>query len=160
LTDEAFPRLTITRAPPETGRAHLGPFRSVAAARRAVEALQAAVPIRCCTQRLPRRPHASPCALYELGRCGAPCAGHETAADYARHVAAVSALFEGRSDAPIAGMNDAMLRLAAAGRFARAAELRDQMARLVEALAAGQHLDAGAGIAEIVAARPDGSGGW
>ncbi len=81
LTDEAFPRLSIVRSMPDRPEVCLGPFPSRQAAQTAVEALQDAVPIRRCTSRIRRLdPDGSPCALAELGRCGAACAGLEDAA--------------------------------------------------------------------------------
>ncbi|MGO1174302.1 MAG: DEDD exonuclease domain-containing protein, partial [Actinomycetaceae bacterium] len=76
LTDEAHPRVTITRSlgAGELGSA-IGPFTSHRAATRAVEAIQAAFPVRRCTTRLPATPRAGAraCALAELGQCPAPC---------------------------------------------------------------------------------------
>ena len=73
LTAEAFPRLSVVRRVAEPGP-HLGPFPSRHLAEEAVRALHTAYPIRQCNQRIsPRRPVAA-CALFEMGRCGAPAA--------------------------------------------------------------------------------------
>ena len=67
--------------PPAVGGRHRaggggGPFRSRQAAVAAVETVLDAVPVRACTQRIAAHgARASPCALHELGRCAAPCAG-------------------------------------------------------------------------------------
>jgi DNA polymerase-3 subunit epsilon len=160
LTDEAFPRLSITKSPTDRAGSCLGPFTSLNSARLAVDALQSAVPIRRCSQRLRRKPRGTPCALYELGRCGAPCAGAEPAAEYAAHISRIAALIDGQSDEVLQVLSDRLQVLSAAGRFAEAAEARDRMAALVEGLIRRQRLGALAGIAELVAAHPDGSGGW
>jgi len=160
LTDETFPRLTIARTIADRPGPWLGPFTSQASARVAVEALQAAVPVRRCSQRIRRRPAGTPCALYELGRCGAPCSGAESVDDYAQHIRAVVELIEGRSDDALQVLSDRLQLLADAGRFAEAADARDRLATLVEALIRRQRLGALAGIEELVGAHPDGSGGW
>jgi DNA polymerase-3 subunit epsilon len=160
LTDETFPRLSITKAPADRTGSCLGPFTSLGSARLAVDALQSAVPVRRCSQRLRRQPRGTPCALYELGRCGAPCSGAEPADAYAAHVARIAALIDGRSDEVLHVLSERLQLLSAAGRFAEAAEARDRMAALVEALIRRQRLGALAGIAELVAAHPDGAGGW
>nr|WP_316043304.1 DEDD exonuclease domain-containing protein [Actinomadura sp. CNU-125] len=89
LTDEPFPRLSIVRECRDDGACYLGPVSSRHQAEEARAALHEAVPLRQCTQRLtPRlieRGRARTCALAELGRCGAPCDGRESAADYAAH---------------------------------------------------------------------------
>lgn len=160
LTDETFPRLAVTATPPPDTAASLGPISSRRVAHAAVEAIQAAVPIRRCGQRLPRHPRGTPCALYELGRCGAPCAGHEAPADYARHVDAIRALFEGRSAEPLDRLRARVAQLSDAERYAAAAAARDELSTLVTVLAVAQRLRAFTSIAEMVVARPDGAAGW
>ena len=78
----------------------MGPFAARAqAAVAAVETVLDAVPVRACTQRIAAHgARASPCALHELGRCAAPCAGLQTPAEYAPAVVAVADLFAGRAD--------------------------------------------------------------
>jgi DNA polymerase-3 subunit epsilon len=68
----------------------------------------------------------------------------------------------------IAGRHDGALRAALAhldelvgrGRYETAARLRDHTATAIDALWRGQRLRALVGVEELVAARPDGSGGW
>ena len=73
LTDEAFPRLSITRTPPRDAARVLGPFGSKASAEQAALALYDAFALRQCTTRLSRRTPSAGCALGEMGRCLAPC---------------------------------------------------------------------------------------
>ena len=160
-TDEAFPRLSLVRTPPARTPVCLGPFTSRAAAITAMEAVQDAVPIRRCTIRIRRlNPDGSPCALAELGRCGAPCAGAESADSYHVHVDRIAKLVDGRSDELLGLLKERLLRVAREGRFDQAAVLRDRLAVLAEALDRRQRLGALAGIAEMVVARPDDRGGW
>ena len=161
LTDEPFPRLSIVRAPPARAVACLGPFASRLTAQTAVEALQDAVPIRRCTARIRRTdPDGSPCALAELGRCGAPCAGAEDMAAYGVHVGRIRALVDGRSDEVLRALRNRLLELSRSGRFDQAALARDRLSALASAVDRRQRLGALAGIGEIVAARPDDYGGW
>ncbi len=75
LTVEPFPRLSIVRRVAADGTTYLGPFPSRRLAEQAVHAVHEAFPVRRCTLRLrPGRP-INPCALAEMGRCNAPCAG-------------------------------------------------------------------------------------
>ncbi|WP_093357962.1 DEDD exonuclease domain-containing protein [Saccharopolyspora kobensis] len=158
LTDEPFPRLSIVRAP-KTGA--LGPFRSRHTAADAVEALQAVTAVRRCTERISARdPQGRPCALYELGRCGAPCAGLQSAAEYEPEVISIREVVGGRSVVLLERLRAELDRLSAAERFEDAAAHRDQLAGLVRSLDRGQRLAALASVAELVAARPDGRGGW
>ncbi|MCP2260097.1 DNA polymerase-3 subunit epsilon [Streptoalloteichus tenebrarius] len=158
LTDEAFPRLSVVREPRETA---LGPFSSRNAAQEAVEALQDVVPVRRCTLRIsPRRPDGRPCALAEIGRCGAPCAGRQTVEEYSPAVRLLTELLAGRSDEPLVRLRRQVEQLAEDERFEDAGARRDRLVGLLRALIRGQRLAAVAAVPELVAARPDGDGGW
>ena len=160
LTSETFPRLSIVATPPADRPAALGPFTSRAAAGTAVEALQEVVLIRRCSQRLRRSPNGSPCALAELGRCGAPCAGLEDADSYATHVRRIAGLIEGSSDEVLEHLRAELDRLSAQGRFDQAAVVRDRLSVLADAVDRRQRLGSFAGIEQLVLARPAARGGW
>lgn len=158
LTDEPFPRWSVVRTPRDDA---VGPFGRRPDAVRAVEALADASRLRPCTQRIPARGgRGSPCALHGMGRCGAPCAGLQTAEDYSPAVAGALALVHGRSDDGLVRLRDKVTALAAGERFDDAAAHRDRLAELAGALARVQRLSALARAEELVAARPDGTGGW
>ncbi|MFE9745875.1 DEDD exonuclease domain-containing protein [Saccharothrix saharensis] len=158
LTDEAFPRLSVVRTPREGA---FGPFRSRRLAETALEALLEAVPLRACSMRIPaRNASATPCALFELGRCKAPCAGRQSVDDYSPAASAFRRLVAGADVTPLHGMTAQIDALAAAHRFEDAAARRDRMSSLVRSLDRAQRLAGLAALPEVVAARPDGAGGW
>lgn len=158
LTDEPFPRLSVVRTPRADA---VGPFGRRPDAVRAVEALQDALPLRPCTQRIPARGAAgTPCALHEMGRCAAPCAGHLDVEAYRPVVADARALVRGADDAGLRRLSTTVGELAAAERFEDAAAHRDRLADLAAALGRVQRLSAVAAAPEMIAARPDGARGW
>jgi DNA polymerase-3 subunit epsilon len=158
LTDEAFPRLSVVRTPRDGS---VGPFRSQRSAENAAAALQEGSGIRPCTQRIPARsPTRTPCVLLEIGRCAAPCAGRQTPAEYRPMVEAVRTLVAGQRLDVLWHAAARMSSQSDARRFEQAAETRDRLASLVRTLDRGQRLAALARITELVAARPDGTGGW
>jgi DNA polymerase-3 subunit epsilon len=162
-TAEAFPRLSVvTRAPSALPRdGAVGPFASRRAAAAAVDTLLDAVPLRPCTQRIPARgASATPCALHELGRCAAPCAGLQTPEQYAPAVRALRELTGGDDDAALRRLADRVVALGEDGRYEVAATRRDQLAALITGLQRSQRLAALAALEELVGARPDGAGGW
>ncbi|MFP5070341.1 DEDD exonuclease domain-containing protein [Pseudonocardia nantongensis] len=161
-TDEIFPRLSVV-ASPRAGA--LGPFGSQRAATDVLDAALDAVPLRRCTVRIParnpaRNPSASPCALHELGRCAAPCAGLQSPDDYAPAVHAWRDLVGGRSDTPLRTLAAEVDARAGEGRFESAARARDRLAALASGLDRAGSLAGLAGLDEVVGARPDGRGGW
>jgi DNA polymerase-3 subunit epsilon len=157
-TAEAFPRLSVVSTPRDGA---LGPFGSRRAAVAAVETLLDAVPLRPCTQRIPARAAVgTPCALHELHRCRAPCAGLQTPDEYAPAVTALHELIEGRDATALAAIAEEVETLADRQRFEDAARRRDRLSGLILALDRAQRLASLAALPELVGARPDGRGGW
>jgi len=157
-TAEAFPRLSVVATPREGA---FGPFRSRQAAVTAVETVLDVVPVRPCTQHIPARgASAAPCALHEMNRCAAPCAGLQTPDEYAPGVAAAAALVTGSDDSPLQRLAVKIDGFSQAQRYETAAQHRDRLAGLVLALGRAQRLSALAAVGELVGARPDGRGGW
>jgi DNA polymerase-3 subunit epsilon len=161
---EAFPRLSIVRDPRADRALYLGPFGSSRLAEAAMAALHAAVPLRQCTQRLTARliaaGKARTCVLGEIGRCGAPCDGRESAGDYARHVRLAAAVLQ-RDVRPVVAASMVRIdRLTAELRYEEAATQRDRLAAFVRGAARSQRLAALAALAALVAARPAFDGGW
>ena len=164
LTDEAFPRLscvTQVRGPAGVG-SHLGPFASRKGALAAVEALQAAFPVRRCQGRLPRTPApgASACSLAGLGRCGAPCTGGQDEAAYGEVVAAVrSALV--MDPGPVVHVHaERIARLMTQERYEEAAVWRDRVTGYLRAAARTARSARLAGQPQLIAARRTDAGGW
>jgi DNA polymerase-3 subunit epsilon len=162
LTAEPFPRLSVVREVRDDGGAYLGPFGSRRSALDAVAALHEALPLRQCTPRLPAAPGPRSarraCALYGMGRCGAPCEGLEDVATYAAHVEAARAGITADARGVQRSLEDRIAKLAAEERYEEAAEHRDRLAAWGRAAARGQRLAALARLAELVAARRDGAG--
>ncbi|MFI6165733.1 DEDD exonuclease domain-containing protein [Nocardia sp. NPDC051052] len=157
LTDEPFPRFSIVRTP---NRDALGPFNSRADAAELAVIIAEYTGLRTCGTRLPRRGlHECPPAI--VGGCPAAVSGTPiNTEEYAPAPALVRALFAGYSDAPLRTMLDTIETHSRAEHFEAAARLRDRTAAVVRALHRTQRLAAVARIAELIAAHPDGAGGW
>jgi DNA polymerase-3 subunit epsilon len=158
LTDEPFPRLSLVRTPRDGA---LGPFRSRGLAEDAMVALQDATGIRPCTVRIPaQRANGRPCALAELHRCAAPCAGRQTVEEYLPAVSSFAGLVAGQVLEPLHVLELRLHEHSKAERFEQAGVDRDRLSVLVRALDRGQRLAALAAVPELIAARPDGDHGW
>nr|WP_245746244.1 DEDD exonuclease domain-containing protein [Nocardia altamirensis] len=157
LTAEPFPRFAIVRTP---NRDALGPFNSRNEAAELAVIIAEHTGLRTCSTRLPSRGrHECPPAI--VGGC--PAAGDGRALDteeYAPVAARVRALFAGRSDAALRTMLDRIESHSRAEHFEAAARLRDRTVAVIRALHRTQRLTAVARIAELIAAHPDGAGGW
>ena len=161
LTDEAYPRLSIVRDVRPDGAAYLGPLRTMRQAVAVRDAVHDAVPLRQCSDRLSvRRQVRGACALAEIRRCTAPCEHRIEPAQYARLAETVAAAWQGDVEPLVTPLRERLTALSAAQRYEEAAAVRDRLATVVRACARMQRLHSVARMAELVAARPDGDGGW
>ena len=157
LTDEAFPRLSAVRSP-RHGRV-VGPFQARADALDTADLIARFTGVRTCTGRIAgHAEHGPACPDREVS----PCPAHRgvSAADYAPAPGRAAALIDGVGNEALAAAVQRVTDLAERGRYESAARLRDHIADAVEVLWRGQRLRTLAGLAELVAAAPDGSGGW
>ena len=144
LTDEPFPRLSVVRRVRPGAGVFLGPFPDRRAADAAMAAVHESLPLRQCTARIPARaPAGSACALFDMGRCGAPCTGAQSVADYADVAAVLRAAVACDPGALVAPLLDRVERLAAEERYEDAA----RAPRPHRGAAPGRPATAAAGIA-------------
>jgi len=95
-----------------------------------------------------------------MGRCGSPCTGEQSEADYAVLADSVLDLIRGASRHPVQALAEKMALLASQERYEEAAVLRDRGAVLVRGLRRAQRLGPFSALPEVVAARPLSAGGW
>ncbi|PID54701.1 MAG: endonuclease [Micrococcales bacterium] len=165
LTVEPFPRLSVVRqVKPDApdGAAYIGPFTSLRGAEMAMQAVHEALGLRQCSVRLPSRPHGgTACALLDIGRCGGPCVGKQSAPEYQRIADAARSAMTGADTGPVqAVLSAALTRLAGQQRFEDAALLRDRWYALADATARACRVGSLGACAQLVAARRVDDGGW
>jgi DNA polymerase-3 subunit epsilon len=132
---EAWPRLTVT-ATPRPGAITLGPLGSTAQAKLVVEAVQQAIPLRCCPGRLPATITAvdrPPCTTARLGAASCPCSGSIDAAAYAGLVQRAVVALTRSPEHVIEALRVRMVELAGSRRFEEAAGVRDRLHAFVGA---------------------------
>ncbi|MEV6773230.1 DEDD exonuclease domain-containing protein [Nocardia sp. NPDC051030] len=157
LTDEPFPRFAVSRTPT---RDALGPFTSRADALEVAATVAEHSGLRTCTTRIPRTGHHD-CPPAVVGGCPASAENRPLyIEEYAQAPETVRALFSGRSDALLQAMHDTIETHSTAEHFEAAARLRDRACTVIRALRRTQRLAALARIPELIAAHPDGTGGW
>ncbi|MFI6869543.1 DEDD exonuclease domain-containing protein [Nocardia sp. NPDC050406] len=157
LTEEPFPRFAVSRTPT---RYTLGPFTSRADATEVGLTVAEYTGLRTCTARIPRDGrHDCPSAI--VGGCPASARNAPLyIEEYTRAPDAVRALFSGHCDEPLRAMCDRIESYSTAETFESAARMRDRTVAVLRALRRTQRLTALARIPELIAARPDGAGGW
>ncbi|SNV23820.1 DNA polymerase III polC-type [Dermatophilus congolensis] len=160
LTNEPFPRLSIVRSVRDDAATYAGPFSSHQRARDALDALNDSLPLRRCTDRLSPTRHTDRCALADIGRCGAPCDGSQSHADYSRIAADARAALRGDATAVADKLSHHMVTLSLCERFEDAATTRDRAHALMRGAQRAQEALTLAAIPHIVAGRRRPTGGW
>jgi excinuclease ABC subunit C len=108
---------------------YFGPFASVWAVNRTINALQRAFLLRSCSDPF-FESRTRPCLLHQIKRCSAPCTTEIDFKDYAVLVREANAFLSGRSKAVKDELAAEMEKASAALDFERAAVYRDRLAAL------------------------------
>ncbi|MFM9136473.1 MAG: DEDD exonuclease domain-containing protein [bacterium] len=153
LTREPHPRLVTVSQVRDSHAAAIGPFGSRGAAALAIEALQAALPLRNCADRLPVRPKRDAgCVRAQLGQCAAPCASQGDPVAYAATAEAALAALTGDVRAVVEELMARMAALSEADRYEQARAWRDRLEAFLRACLRSRQLAALATVEELVAA--------
>jgi excinuclease ABC subunit C len=94
--DEDFPRVYFTRERHRRERAYFGPYSSAKRVRHTLDLLGKIFLFRSCEGVEPGRRSGSPCLDYYIKRCGAPCVGYVSKAEYREGIDGVVAFLSGR----------------------------------------------------------------
>ncbi|WP_238145433.1 DEDD exonuclease domain-containing protein [Antricoccus suffuscus] len=160
VTAELFPRLSVVRTMKDDGCDYLGPFSSRRAAEDTINAIYDTLPIRRCTHKLRQSAPINACALAELGKCSAPCDGRISPQTYAATIAPLRRAIRSDVGALVQPMLARIDALSAAQRYEEAQSVRDRAVALIRSLIRTQQLRRVNRLARLVAAAPDGNGGW
>lgn len=159
LSDEEFPRLTITKAEPIEGGVpeamplhpasplenaprlgelrglYLGPFTSPRSAYWTFEAIRTLFPLRSCEGEILVDPAGRGCIYHEIGRCCGPCVGATDNARYSEVCGELLQLLRTGSAPRLDQLRARMMKLAEEWRFEEAAHIKEQL-DAIEAVAA------------------------
>ncbi|PSC03036.1 excinuclease ABC subunit C [Alsobacter soli] len=127
--DHVSPQLTKHRGARNRPGDYFGPFASVWAVNRTLNALQRAFLLRSCTDSYYEN-RTRPCLLHQIKRCSGPCTGEIGHVEYARLAAQARDFLRGKSKG-VKGQLAADMQAAAEDlEFERAARYRDRLAAL------------------------------
>ncbi|QFU17282.1 excinuclease ABC subunit UvrC [Microvirga thermotolerans] len=127
--DHEAPQLVKHRGARKRKGDYYGPFASVWAVNRTINALQRAFLLRSCNDSYYEN-RTRPCLLFQIKRCSGPCTGEISPEDYARLADEARAFLSGKSNAVKARITAEMQEAAEALEFERAARCRDRLAAL------------------------------
>src|SRR4051812_14151774 len=127
--DHEAPQLMKHRGARKRKGDYYGPFASVWAVNRTVNALQRAFLLRSCNDSYYEN-RTRPCLLYQIKRCSGPCTKEIPLDEYAGLAAEARAFLSGKSSAVKARITEEMQQAAEELEFERAARCRDRLAAL------------------------------
>jgi excinuclease ABC subunit C len=127
--DHEAPQLVKHRGARKRKGDYYGPFASVWAVNRTINALQRAFLLRSCNDSYYEN-RTRPCLLYQIKRCSGPCTKEISFDDYANLAAEARAFLSGKSNAVKARITEEMQQAAEELEFERAARCRDRLAAL------------------------------
>ncbi len=127
--DHAFPQIAKHRGGRDRKGDYFGPFASVWAVNRTLNALERAFLLRSCSDSYFAN-RTRPCLLYQIKRCSAPCTGEISAEDYAELVREARDFLSGKSRVVRDLLAGEMAEASDALDYERAARLRDRIAAL------------------------------
>lgn len=127
--DHVSPQITKHRGARNRKGDYYGPFASVWAVNRTINALQKAFLVRSCTDSF-YEARTRPCLLFQIKRCAGPCTGEVSHSDYGELVREAREFLSGKSRAVKEQLAHEMEAAAEELEFERAAALRDRLAAL------------------------------
>lgn len=130
ITNEAFPRVLITRRRNPDGARYYGPYTNAKAMRSVLKLAQKLFLIRACNLALPLSAPRRPCLSYHIGRCSGPCAGIITEGEYMQSIEQAALLLSGKIPGLLNQIRTQMNSAVIEERFEEATRLRDQIVHL------------------------------
>jgi excinuclease ABC subunit C len=127
--DGEAPQLVKHRGSRKRKGDYYGPFASVWAVNRTINALQRAFLLRSCNDSYYEN-RTRPCLLFQIKRCSGPCTGEVSLDDYASFAQEARAFLSGKSNLVKQRLSSEMQQAAENLDFERAARYRDRLAAL------------------------------
>lgn len=131
ITDEAYPRLIMTRKRERDRGRYFGPYSGVSTVFSVLDTLRTVLALPTCNRRFPRDiGKERPCLYYQMGRCCGPCTGKVTEEAYAATISLAADILRGHTGEVKRRLTEEMYAHAEAERYEAAARCRDTIAAL------------------------------
>ena len=125
-TNEAFPRVVLSRKMLKDKAQYFGPYTSSQAVRDTIDLIHKLYHLRSCSRSLPRDiGKERPCLNYHIKQCEAPCQGYISQEEYGKAVNEVLRFLNGNYDTVLGELEEKMNAASEALEFERAIEYRE-----------------------------------
>ena len=128
ITNEAFPRILMTRKMQKDKAKYFGPITDAFAVKETIDTIHKLWPIRKCKRNLPKDIGKDrPCLHYHIGQCSAPCDGKISQQQYQKMIEQAEQFIHGKHEQIIKKMEKEMYQASENMEFEKAAALRDKI---------------------------------
>ena len=128
ITNEAFPRILMTRKMQKDKAKYFGPITDAFAVKETIDTIHKLWPIRKCKRNLPKDIGKDrPCLHYHIGQCSAPCDGKISQQQYQKMIEQAEQFIHGKHEQIIKKMEKEMYQASENMEFDKAAALRDKI---------------------------------
>lgn len=128
---EEYPRVVMTREKHKDGNLYFGPYTSVYAVKKTIDAINKRFPVQMCTKETQfGKKVCRPCLNYHIGQCPAPCTGKLDPEEYKKRIHEIIQILEGKGDNLVATLTKSMEEAVKNLDFESAADYRDQIASI------------------------------
>ncbi|MEI6132028.1 MAG: excinuclease ABC subunit UvrC [Bacillota bacterium] len=135
--NETFPRVLMVRKVEKDGARYFGPFTSAFSVRESIALIKKVFPLKTCEKVLPKEEGCErACLNFHIYQCLGPCIpGQVSKEDYAKMVADICAVLDGKYDFLERQLESEMIEASSAMEFEKAASFRDKLMNLKAAKA-------------------------
>ncbi len=131
ITDEAYPRLVMTRKRDNDGGRYFGPYSGTSIVFSVINTLSAILALPTCTRKFPRDiGKERPCLYYQMKKCCGVCTGNVDESEYSEKIKYAVDVLRGHTASVKNELTEKMYKYAENEKYEAAARCRDTLAAL------------------------------
>ena len=127
VTEEAYPRVFLTRNKNIRGSKYFGPYTDARAARNTLEYIRKIFQVRDCRKVKPGKSSNPPCLNYHMGLCNAPCIGNVSRQEYKKNIEYIKTFLKGRDNTILRQLNEQMKEYSVHMKFEEASKIKEKI---------------------------------
>lgn len=127
VTEEAYPRVFLTRNRNIRKAKYFGPYTDVRAARNTLEYIRKIFQVRDCRKVKPGKTTNPPCLNYHIGLCNAPCIGNVSMEEYGKNIEYIKAFLRGKDNTILLKLDRQMKEFSSNMKFEEALKIKEKI---------------------------------
>jgi len=127
VTEEAYPRVFLTRNRNIKKAKYFGPYTDAGAARNTLEYIRKIFQVRDCRKVKPGKTTSPPCLNYHIRLCNAPCIGNVSMEEYGKNIEYIKTFLKGRDNTILRKLDKQMKEFSGNMKFEEALEIKEKI---------------------------------